>query len=98
MAQKHRKLVGVRELRQNLSVYLDRVKEGETLRVTEFGQVVAILAPLPAQKLSPLEQMVREGRAIAPVGSLKDRRPLQTAPVGSPTTEAMLSDDRVDRL
>ena len=29
--------VGVRELRQNLSVYLDRVKAGETLTVTEHG-------------------------------------------------------------
>ena len=27
--------VGIRELRQNLSVYIDRVKAGETLEVTE---------------------------------------------------------------
>ena len=33
--------VGVRELRQNLSVYLDRVKDGETLEVTEHGHPVA---------------------------------------------------------
>ena len=47
--------VGVREMRQNLSVYLDRVKAGETLQVTEYGQVVALLAPLPAQRLTTLE-------------------------------------------
>jgi prevent-host-death family protein len=35
--------VGVRELRQNLSKYLDRVKEGETLTVTERGKEVARL-------------------------------------------------------
>ena len=35
--------VGVRELRQNLSVYLDRVKAGETLEVTEHGHPVARL-------------------------------------------------------
>ncbi len=35
--------VGVRELRQNLSVYLDRVKRGESLTVTEHGQIVAVL-------------------------------------------------------
>ncbi len=38
--------VGVRELRQNLSVYLERVKAGESLEVTERGQPVARLAPL----------------------------------------------------
>ena len=38
--------VGVRELRQNLSVYLARIARGETLEVTDRGQPVAILAPL----------------------------------------------------
>lgn len=85
-------------MRQNLSVYLDRVKKGETLQVTEFGRVVAILAPLPAEKLSPLERMVREGRAIAPKGSLKDRRPPQPAPPGMPSSEELLAADREDRI
>jgi prevent-host-death family protein len=40
--------VGVRELRQNLSVYLRRVRRGESLEVTERGEPVAILAPLAA--------------------------------------------------
>ena len=97
MTQKKR-LVGVRELRQNLSVYLDRVKAGETLRVTEFGRVVALLTPLPAEKLSPFERMVREGRATAPKGSLRDRRPPQPAPPGTPSTEEMLAADREDRI
>jgi prevent-host-death family protein len=38
--------VGVRELRQNLSKYLRRVKEGEALTVTEHGRDVARLVPL----------------------------------------------------
>jgi prevent-host-death family protein len=37
--------VGVRELRQNLSRYLERVKAGETLTVTERGREVARLIP-----------------------------------------------------
>jgi len=41
------KLVGVRELRQNLSKYLRRVKQGETLTVTERGREVARVVPLP---------------------------------------------------
>jgi prevent-host-death family protein len=54
--------VGVRELRQNLSVYLDRVKAGETLEVTERGQPVAQLGPPPARPISIIEQMIAEGR------------------------------------
>src|SRR3954452_7866564 len=38
--------VGVRELRQNLSVYLRRVRNGEALEVTERGRPVARLQPL----------------------------------------------------
>ena len=97
MARK-KPLVGVRELRQNLSIYLDRVKKGETLQVTEFGRVVALLTPLPAEKLSPFERMVREGRAIPPKGSLKDRRPPQPGPPDMPSSEEILAADREDRL
>ena len=55
--------VGVRELRQNLSVYLARVKEGETLEVTENGHPVAELRPRSATPLSIIDQMIADGRA-----------------------------------
>ena len=55
--------VGVRELRQNVSVYLDRVKAGETLEVTEHGQPVARLAPRPPERRSILDQLIAEGKA-----------------------------------
>lgn len=54
--------VGVRELRQNLSVYLDRVKNGETLEVTEHGRPVAQLGPRPLKPVSIIDQMIAEGR------------------------------------
>ena len=41
------RMVGVRELRQNLSVYLARVKKGQALTVTEHGRAVAELRPVP---------------------------------------------------
>ena len=55
--------VGVRELRQNLSVYLARVKAGETLEVTEHGQPVAELGPRPTKPRSIIDQMIADGRA-----------------------------------
>lgn len=54
--------VGVRELRQNLSVYLERVKQGETLEVTEHGRPVAQLGPRRAKPVSIIDQMIAEGR------------------------------------
>lgn len=61
----NRSKVGVREIRQNLSVYLDRVKEGEALEITERGYPVAILGPLPG-RTTTVERLVAEGRATAP--------------------------------
>ncbi len=53
----------MRELRQNLSVYLRRVEEGETPRVTDRGQPVAVLAPLPEPQ-TRRDRMIAEGRLV----------------------------------
>jgi len=76
--------IGVRELRQNLSVYLRRVKAGETLEVKERGYRVAVLAPAGA-KASALERLIAAGRATSAAGDLLDlgaplgRRPSRRA-------------------
>ena len=41
--------VGVRELKQHLSDYLDRAERGEFVRVTERGRPKALLGPLPGR-------------------------------------------------
>jgi prevent-host-death family protein len=61
--------VGVRELRQNLSVYLRRVKKGEALEVKERGQRVAVLVPAGA-KSTALDRLVAAGRATRAGGDL----------------------------
>lgn len=66
--------IGVRELRQNLSVYLRRVKAGQSLEVKERGRRVAILAPAGA-KATALERLIAAGRATAPVGDLLEVPP-----------------------
>lgn len=96
--RKANRRIGVREMRQNLSVYLDRVKAGETLHVTEYGQVVALLAPLPATRLTTLERLVREGRATAPADSLKNRRPPQPGDPNAPPMQQILDELREERL
>jgi prevent-host-death family protein len=72
--------IGVRELRQNLSIYLRRVKAGQTLDVRERGTRVAVLAPAKARS-TVLERLIEAGRATAARGDLLDRgRPLARRP------------------
>lgn len=68
--------IGVRELRQNLSVYLRRVKEGVTLEVTEHGRAVARLTPLPEPQ-SLLDRMIAEGKATPAEGPIDDILPIR---------------------
>ena len=89
--------VGVRELRQNLSVYLARIARGETLEVTDRGQPVAILAPLQ-QTVSVLERLQRDGRLIPATGDLLTAmRPLtgRTSQRGSRILQRMRADRKL---
>lgn len=80
--------VGVRELRQNLSVYLDRVKAGETLEVTDHGRPVARLGPRPPDRISIIDRLIAEGRATP---ATVDHRTIGPPPVipGRPLSEIL---------
>ncbi len=62
-------VVTVRQLRQNLSVYLRRVPAGESSQVSARGRVVALLQPVAAPA-TPLARLVAAGRARPPQGDL----------------------------
>jgi prevent-host-death family protein len=79
--------VGVRELRQNLSVYLARVKAGEPLTVAERGQAVAMLVPL-APAASVLDRLFSSGRATRPTRRLEDLGPPK-GPVSTRLSDAL---------
>ena len=66
-------------MRQNLSVYLRRVKLGERLEVTERGQVVARLEPIVDDD-DPIARLERQGRILRRgSGDLAKIRPLSLA-------------------
>lgn len=94
--ESERKRVGVRDLRQNLSVYLRMVAEGETLEVTERNRAVAVLAPLP-ESSTPLGRLVSSGRASAPAGDLRELGAPEDAPRPVRLSEA-LAEERGERL
>jgi prevent-host-death family protein len=86
--------VGVRELRQNLSVYLARIASGETLEVTDRGRAVAILAPIRPES-SSLERLNAAGLVIPAKGDLLEV-PRRAAPVTRLGSDA-LAKQRADR-
>jgi len=55
--------IGVRELRQHASRYLRMVKSGETVEVTERGQLVALLSP-PSPGAAARDLLVARGRLV----------------------------------
>lgn len=58
-------VIGIRELRQHASRYLRRVREGETITLTDRGEPFAEIRPVK-QHATTLDRMIAEGRATAP--------------------------------
>jgi prevent-host-death family protein len=86
--------VGVRELRQNLSVYLRRVKAGQVLDVKERGTRVAVLVPAGGRS-TVLDRLIEAGRATAARGDLLDLgRPLGRPSRRASRALARLRDER----
>lgn len=93
--------VGVRELRQNLSKYLMRVKKGETLAVTERGHEVARLVPSRPDVDPYYLKIAEKYGATIPRGDLVETSrnlPPRSKPAPAGTTDAILAEDRRDRF
>jgi prevent-host-death family protein len=86
--------VGVRELRQNLSRHLTRVKAGTSLVVTERGREVALLVP-SGENAGTHARLAAQFGATVPVARLDEvaaRLDTPRAPAG--TTDAFLAESR----
>jgi prevent-host-death family protein len=86
---------GIRELRENLRAYLDRVKSGEEVVVTEHGRPVArIVAPGE----TTLERLIREGRVTPP---RRPKTPIRVEDLARPRgsiTDFYLEQKRLGKL
>lgn len=91
-------IVGSRELKTRLGTYLQRVREGRTLVVTDRGTPVAELRPLSSDESlpAPLRNLSTKGAVTLPT---RDRlaafRPIRSR--GVSLTDAVL-EDRKDRF
>ena len=83
--------VGIRELKQRLSEYLDRAERGETLRVTDRGRPKAVLGPVPGR--ARIEDGIRTGWITPGTGA--PLAPVQRSKA-SRRVLAVLAEDRGD--
>ena len=83
--------IGIRELRQQASVYVDLAEKGQTVDITNRGRLVARLVPARDVE-SPLERLVAAGilRPAEDPGSLLDIEPAPPVPEGQPTASEIL--------
>jgi prevent-host-death family protein len=79
--------VGVRELKQHLSEYLDRAERGELVRVTDRGRPKALLGPLPGQ--ARIEEGTAEGWITAGSGTMG---PVRRVPAKSRVLDVLAED------
>ncbi|MGH8996899.1 MAG: type II toxin-antitoxin system Phd/YefM family antitoxin [Acidimicrobiales bacterium] len=86
--------IGVRELRQHASRYLDKVKAGETVEVTERGELVAVLVP-PPPHVAQRDQLIADGRLLPARSAF--RLPTRVPFESSPTASEVLTDSRADQ-
>ena len=72
--------VGVRELRNHLSRYLDQVRHGEEFVVTERGQAIARVVPTGRGRA--IDRLVRDG-VVTPAKQRDRRRPKPIVAAGT---------------
>src|SRR5215470_2445237 len=87
--------VGIRELRDNLSRYLDRIQRGEEVVITDRGRAVARMLPMSGERT--IDRLIREGR-VAPASTRARTLPKRITPTRavSPLVEEPGSDRCAD--
>ncbi|MEI7715844.1 MAG: type II toxin-antitoxin system prevent-host-death family antitoxin [Mycobacterium sp.] len=87
------KTIGVRELRQHASRYLDAVAAGESIEITDRGRPVARLVPIAAD---PWQNLISGGEVVSAARSTKieDLTPRVYPHSASETLERLRSDER----
>jgi prevent-host-death family protein len=84
--------IGIREIRQDASIILARVEEGEEFIITNRGVPVARLLPIEVDANALIEEMIANGDIIEAEGNLWDL-PLPTFKLkGKSATQQMIEE------
>lgn len=93
-----RKRIGIRELRQHASVYVDFAEKGYTVDITNRGRLVAQLVPA-REPGSAMERLIAAG-IVQPAeepGGAGGLDPYPPPPAGQPTAGDVIGVDRRGR-
>lgn len=82
---------GIRELRNHLSRYLDRVRSGEEIVVTDRGEAVARLVPLDEPRV--LDRLIAAG-LVDPAPKRARSRPTRRVNSQGPVSELVAEQRR----
>jgi prevent-host-death family protein len=87
--------IGIRELRQHASIYVDMAERGYTVDITNRGRLVAQLVPVRLPN-SPLERWIAAGviDRAEESGSILDIDPYPGTPQGQHTANEVLEQTR----
>ena len=89
--------IGIRELKAHLSQYLKRVKNGETLSITEHGRLLAMVVPTPKNDTqAALWDLVRQGKLTWSGGKPTGLK--NPVPNRGKSLRRLISDDREEGL
>ena len=89
--------VGIRELRQNLSAYLAKVKSGSAFTVTHRGKPIAILKP-PAKAEDMWQQLIDDGVVVPAAGHWSEIEQPAGEVDSNRTASKYLQEMREDRI
>ncbi|MGH2992130.1 MAG: type II toxin-antitoxin system Phd/YefM family antitoxin [Solirubrobacterales bacterium] len=84
--------MGIRQLRDTFTATIRRVRKGETIEITHHGAPVALLAPVPADRI---DRLVAAGD-VTP-GAPLVRAPKRFPVTGELTASQAIEDDRAER-
>lgn len=85
--------IGIRELKENLSRYMKRVKSGEKIIVTDQKKEIAIIIPLGKAKEEKIYQLIRRGAAFWS-GGKPEGMPARIVSRGKSVSGAVIEDRR----
>ena len=82
--------VGIRVLRDNLRLYISRVRDGEEVVVTDHGKAVARIVPL--EKPGLLERLIADGVVTPPLDP--ERTPIRARITPTAPVSPLIIEDR----
>ncbi|MGH3869915.1 MAG: type II toxin-antitoxin system Phd/YefM family antitoxin [Pseudonocardiaceae bacterium] len=89
--------VGVRELRDRLSGYLERTRAGEQIEITDRGRPIAMLVPLPESRVA-IAELIATGKLQPAQRSWRPGARRVSTPAGARPPSEHLEEMRGERI